>query len=359
MAKIFGSVYGCPSNIADCEMALGLLKEAGFETIGSSEEADLNLIFTCIVKTPTEQRIITLIKKLTDTRKPLVVAGCMTKTSQRAIEKINPDASLVGPDSIEHIVDVVRAALSGKKVIFVNDERKIKPGLPRVRKKENVGIVPISIGCLSNCSYCAVKLARGKLKSYPIENIVQDVERLLSDGCKEIWLTSQDNGCYGVDIRTTLTELLKAVCWIDGDFKIRVGMMNPTHIKTFLDELIAAYKNEKVMKFLHIPAQSGSDKVLRAMKRGYAVADFEKTAMRFKKEIPDLFLSTDIIVGFPDESEEDFQATVELLKRTKPDKVNISKFGVRPGTDAAKMRQLDVETVNHRSKVLHNLMKNM
>lgn len=354
--KIYASVYGCPSNIADCEMALGLLLEAGFEIADSTEEAGVNIIFTCIVKTPTEQRMIQKIQQLTKTNKPLIVAGCMTKTSQRMIEKINPGASLLGPDSIENIADVVRAAADGKKVIFVGDERKTKVGLPRVRKKENVGIVPISIGCSSDCSYCAVKFARGKLKSYSVDKIVEDVEKFVGDGCKEIWLTSQDNGCYGLDISTNLAELLKKVCVVEGEFKIRVGMMNPTHIKNFVDELIEAYKDDKVMKFLHLPVQSGSDKVLRAMKRGYVVADFEKMVERFREETPNLFLSTDVIVGFPGETEEDFQGTVELIKKIKPDKVNISKFGARRGTEAAKMGQLDMKIINERSRMLHEII---
>ena len=122
MEKIYASVYGCPSNIADYEMSLGLLNESGFGIADSPQESDVNIIFTCIVKTPTEQRMISLIKELTETGKPLVVAGCMPKTSQRTIERINSNATLVGPDSIEHIVDAVRATLEGKKVIFVSDE---------------------------------------------------------------------------------------------------------------------------------------------------------------------------------------------------------------------------------------------
>jgi len=358
MKKIYASVYGCPSNIADCEIALGLLKQAGFEIVDSPQKADLNIIFTCIVKNPTEQRMIRKIQELTKTGKPLIAAGCMPKTSQRAIEKINSNASLLGPDSIEHIVDVTRAALEGKKVIFVSDERKTKVGLPRVRKRKEVGIVPISIGCLSDCSYCAVKFARGRLKSYPVEKIVDEVEALVKDGCAEIWLTSQDNGCYGLDIDTNLAKLLKKVCAISDDFKIRVGMMNPIHIKNFLDDLIEAYKHKKIMKFLHLPVQSGSDKLLRAMKRGYAVAEFEMIVKRFRKEIPDLFLSTDVIVGFPEESAEDFDRTLELLKKIKPNKVNVSKFGARVGTEAAELEQIDVKIIKERSKKLYEVVQN-
>jgi len=272
---------------------------------------------------------------------------------------MNPNASIVGPDSIEHIADAAQAALEGRKIIFIADSRRTKSGLPRHMKNKDVGIVPISSGCLSNCSYCGVKFARGRLKSYPAEKIVEDVENLVKSGCREIWLTSQDNGCYGMDSgETNLAKLVGNVCEVDGEFVVRVGMMNPTYVKNgqMLGELIDAMKNDKVQKFVHIPVQSGSDDVLNAMRRGYVVADFEKIVAEFRAEIPDIIVSTDVIVGFPTESEEDFAATVELVKRTRPEKVNISKFGARPGTDAAKMKQLDVKVVNERSRILHEVI---
>jgi threonylcarbamoyladenosine tRNA methylthiotransferase CDKAL1 len=356
MTKVYASVYGCPTNIADYEISLGILKDAGFEIVNSPNESDINIIFTCIVKTPTEQRMVKKIQELTGLRKPLVVAGCMTKTSQRLIEKMSPKASLLGPDSINHIMQVIDVALHGKKAIFVKDERIPKTGR-RVRKKSTVGIVPISTGCLSNCAYCSVKFARGRLKSYSIKKIVEEVLSLVNDGCREIWITSQDNGCYGVDIGTDLTELLNQVCAVEGDFRIRVGMMNPTYLKgSMLDDLVEIYKNKKIMKFLHIPVQSGSDKVLKDMKRGYTVSEFESIVERFRKDIPGLVLSTDIIVGFPGETERDFNKTVELLEKIKPEKVNVSKFGPRPGTDAANMEQLPVKILNERSRKIHNLI---
>jgi len=157
---------------------------------------------------------------------------------------------------------------------------------------------------------------------------------------------------------TNLAKLVGNVCEVDGEFVVRVGMMNPTYVKNgqMLGELIDAMKNDKVQKFVHIPVQSGSDDVLNAMRRGYVVADFEKIVAEFRAEIPDIIVSTDVIVGFPTESEEDFAATVELVKRTRPEKVNISKFGARPGTDAAKMKQLDVKVVNERSRILHEVI---
>jgi len=352
MPAVFIETFGCAANQADSEFIVGLLKRVGFETAASTEAADIVVLNTCIVKTPTENRIVRRMQDIAASGKPLVVAGCMSKTSQRRIESIAPHACIVGPDSLSHIADAAKAALSGRKVIFVNDERADKPGLPRARRKKDLGIVPIAIGCLSECSYCATKFARGKLKSYPIDCIVRETEALVKDGCKVIWLTSEDNSAYGADIGTNLAELIGAVSKVPGDFKIRVGMMNPTYIRDekLLTALIAAYKHPKVSKFLHVPVQSGSDKILRAMKRGYTVADFEKIVAAFRAEIQDVYISTDVIVGFPNETDDDFNATVRLLGRVKPDKVNLSKFGARPGTEASRLEQLPGKVVSDRSR---------
>jgi len=358
MPKVCIETYGCAANQADSEFMAGILERAGFETTNAQADADLTIINTCIVKAPTENRITSRVQELAKDGRPFVVAGCMAKTSQRKIEKISPAASIVGPDSITKIADAAKAALEGRKVIFVKDERIIKPGLPRVRRNKEIGIIPIAIGCLGACSYCATRFARGKLKSYPTDCIVSETEALVADGCNEIWLTSEDNSCYGLDIDTDLAELVEKVSAVPGDFKIRVGMMNPTHIrdKKLLAALIAAYKHPKVSKFLHVPVQSGSDRILTAMKRGYAVSDFEKIIAAFRAEIPDIYISTDVIVGFPGETDEDFQKTVALIEKIKPGKVNISKFGPRPGTEAALMQRLPEATVSERSRALHGLL---
>lgn len=356
MPKVYACVYGCPTNISDYETSLGMLKDAGFEIVSSEKESDVNIIFTCIVKTPTEKRMVRRIQELSGTGKPLVVAGCMSNTSQRKIENINPNASLLGSNSIAHVVDAVESAFDGKKVMFVRDCKHPKPS-SKVRKRDSIGIVPIATGCMSNCSYCSVKLARGNLKSLSVDDIVKEIESLLKDGCDQIWLTSQDNGCYGLDIGEDLAALLKRICDIDGEFDVRVGMMNPTYIKgKMLDAIVSAYKNDKIRKFIHIPVQSGSDRILKRMRRGYTVEDFENIFKQFKKDIPDISITTDIIVGFPGETEDDFKKTIELIQQIKPNKVNISRFGARPNTDAAKMEQVPVNVINERSKELYKII---
>ncbi|MEM2210742.1 MAG: tRNA (N(6)-L-threonylcarbamoyladenosine(37)-C(2))-methylthiotransferase [Nitrososphaerales archaeon] len=355
--RAYIEVYGCSANVADCEMIMGLLKEAGFQFVNNEYEADVNLIVTCTVKTPTSQRMVYRIKKLTETKKPLIVAGCMPKTEKQLIERINPHASLVGPNAIHKIVDAAINAIHGCESVFIEDLNIPKLHLPRVRVNPIIGIIEIANGCLSKCSFCQVKLARGNLISYSISDIVREARDSINEGCKELWITSQDNGCYGMDIGTNLPQLLNELCKIDGNFYIRVGMMNPQFTLKILNELIEVYKNPKIFKFLHLPLQSGSDRILRLMRRGYTSEQFLYIVQKFKSEINHLTLSTDVIVGFPTEDDEDFQMTINLLEQAKPDIVNISRFGPRPGTEAAHFPQLSNELIKKRSKELHQITR--
>lgn len=357
MEKIYVEEYGCPANIADAEIMKGLLKKAGYEIIDSPEESDLNIICTCAVKTPTEQKMIHKIKYLCLSNKPLIVAGCMPKIEKEVIEKIAPDASMLGPNSIQKVVDVVYATLEGKRIVFLEDLRKPKVCLPKVSKNDVIYITTISTGCLSDCSYCCVKQARGRLYSFPLELIEKEIKESIRKGFKEVWITSQDNGCYGMDIGMRLPYLLEKISKIPGKFFVRVGMMNPSHIKNITEDLIEAYKSEKIFKFLHLPVQSGSDRILKLMNRRYTIKHFLEIVNNFKREFPMLTLSTDIIVGFPRETERDYMKTLQLVEKIKPDIINISKYGNRPNTPAAEMEQIPRQIINERTKKLSDLVK--
>ena len=355
--KISVLTYGCSANRADSEIMCGLLKKSGYDIVNNPKESDLNIINTCVVKQPTQSRMIFRIKELTKLNKPLIVAGCMPKIERDVVEKIAPKASMLGPDSVQKIIKVVNDTLSGKKVILLKDLRKPKLCLPRARRNNIIHITPIAIGCTSACSYCCVRFARGKIFSYPPDLIIKDIEQALKQGCKEIWLTSQDNGCYGLDIGVRLPELLRGISEIPGKFFVRVGMMNPAHVKGIVDELIDAYKSNKIFKFLHLPVQSGSDRILGLMNRDYTVKEFKEIVKGFRKQFPFLTLSTDIIVGFPGETGKDFQRTINLIKKFKPDIVNVSKFGKRPMTKAAEMKQLPNYTIKERAGRLVKMVK--
>ncbi|MCW4021436.1 MAG: radical SAM protein, partial [Candidatus Bathyarchaeota archaeon] len=178
-----------------------------------------------------------------------------------------------------------------------------------------------------------------------------------SEGVKEIWLTSQDSGAYGLDLETNLVELLRECCRVDGKFMVRVGMMNPDHVIQMLPEMIDAYKNEKVFKFLHLPVQSGDNETLRRMNRRHSVEEFKQIVRMFREEIPQITLSTDVICGFPGESREAFGRTLKLVEKVQPDIVNISKFHPRPNTPAERMEQIDASEVKTRSRKLTKTVK--
>jgi len=290
------------------------------------------------------------IKSLTS--KPLVVAGCFPKAERNTVEKFAGNASLLGPNSLGKTLQVINSTLNGRKQISLEDTDLSKVGLPKVRLNPVVGIVEIASGCMSECTFCQTKLSKGDLSSYRLGDIVRQVQTEIKEGCKEVWLTSTDNGCYGFDIGTDLPSLVNAVVEIPDDFMIRVGMMNPMYMSRIKKELIESFDNVKVFKFLHIPVQSGSDQVLHDMKRGHTVNTFRDIVKRTKERFGDFTISTDVIVGFPSETEEDFQKTVNLLDETRPDMVNLSKYSARPGTDAAELKQIDAAEVKRRSKII-------
>ena len=350
MAKIFVEAYGCSASFADSEMISGLIVNGGHTLAINSSESDLNLIVTCSVKDSTANKMMHRIKSLKT--KPLIVAGCLPKAEKDNVEKFTDNASLLGPNSLGKTLDVINSTLMGKKKIALEDSDLSKIGLPKVRLNSAVGIVEIASGCMSECTFCQTKLAKGELSSYRLGDIVRQVQTEIKEGCKEVWLTSTDNGCYGLDIGTDLPTLVNAVSEIQEDFMIRVGMMNPMYMPRIKQNLIESYDNEKVFKFLHIPVQSGSDKVLNDMKRGHTSQTFREIVNNTKEKFENFTISTDIIVGFPSETEEDFQKTITLLDETKPDVVNLSKYSARPGTDAAKLKQIDAAEIKRRSKVI-------
>jgi len=354
MAKIFVEAYGCSASFSDSEMISGLILNGGHTLVDNSSESDLNIVVTCSVKDVTANKMIHRIKALKT--KPLVVAGCLPKAEKSTVEKFSENASMLGPNSLGKTLQVIDSTLKGIKQIALEDSDLSKVGLPKVRLNPVVGIIEIASGCMSECTFCQTKLSKGDLTSYRIGDIVRQVETEINDGCKEVWLTSTDNGCYGFDINTDLPSLIDTVAEIPYDFRIRVGMMNPMYMSRIKDNLIRSFDSDKVYKFLHIPVQSGSNKVLNDMKRGHTVETFKDVVTKVRDRFSEFTISTDVIVGFPSEKYEDFEKTVNLLKETRPDVVNLSKYSARPGTEAAEWVQIDVSEVKKRSKIIFELI---
>ncbi|HYD03458.1 MAG TPA: tRNA (N(6)-L-threonylcarbamoyladenosine(37)-C(2))-methylthiotransferase [Alphaproteobacteria bacterium] len=363
---IFVKTFGCSLNQSDSEVMCGLLRDNGFRVITEVSEdgklnnmpsdVDLVIINTCTVKNLAESKFFRELRAWKDEGVKIVVAGCIPQAEPELLNGKLKDVSVVGTRQIVHIVDIVNDTLNGLVTQNIANDLNERLNLPKSRKNGIVEILPISEGCLSNCTYCKTKLARGNLLSYPKEKIISQFKSALADGCKEFWLTSQDNGCYGFDIyrkeKYFLPELLNDLAALPGDFRIRVGMANPDHIDRVKKGLVESFKNPKIFKFLHIPIQSGNDRVLKDMKRYYTVAEFKGIIDLFKKEIPDVVISTDIIVGFPEESESEFEDTLNLISDVGFEVLNYSRFWLRKGTDAEKMKQLPSEVIKARGEVI-------
>jgi len=358
---VYAENYGCAANKFDLEVMLGILKAEGYQLSSDPAGTDVILVNTCGVKKPTEDRIIQRLRRLSRLNKPLIICGCLPRINFEAVRKAAPNfAAILDPRSVDRIADVVKHARNGEKNrVFFSDTSPPKLEQPMLRLSRVIEIIAISEGCLGDCAYCCVRFARGKLYSFPLDDIVKKVKGAVSEGVKEIWLTSQDSGAYGMDSDTNLAELLNECSKISGKFMIRVGMMNPNHALRILPELIESFKSEKIFNFLHLPVQSGDNNVLKRMNRRYTVEEFKKAVEAFRKEIPDLTLSTDIICGFPGEDSEAFENTIDLLKEVKPDVVNVSRFFPRPGTPAEKMEQLDVKMIKSRSRRLSEIAKSI
>jgi len=328
--RIYIKTYGCSANQSDSEVIAGLLAKAGHSIVDSDVVADIVIVNTCTVKTPTENKVLRYLRKLKQMNKKVIVTGCMLQAGQH--NKELSDFSQLGLFDIEKVVEAVEKVSQGLKVKIISNIKSNKACLPKLRRNPLIEIVTISEGCTGACTYCATRLAKGRLYSFAPEKIICQIQNALKEGVKEIWITSQDNAAYGTDSGTNLVELLTKICEIEGDFKIRIGMMGPDNILPILDKLVEVYKHPKIFKFLHIPVQSGSNKVLKLMNRKYKIEDFKEIISKFKEEIPQLTISTDIICGFPGESEKDFSESVDLIKWLKPDVLNISKFWKRKGT---------------------------
>tara|TARA_Y100000310_G_scaffold327508_1_gene394005 strand:- start:2409 stop:3695 length:1287 start_codon:yes stop_codon:yes gene_type:complete len=351
--NIYLKVHGCSNNVAEAEMMLGLLREADFNLVNTPADASVIILSMCSVKKPS---ISTALKEIEYFSKEyphskLIIAGCIPKQILGDIRKI-ADVSLINTHNIAKIVEVVEETINDNLVEVMTYEKEPKIALPRLRKNKAISIIPISNSCTNQCSFCNTRLIKGKFYSFPVEEIIREVKESVEQDCREVWITSQDNACYNLDKqdkKVLLPQLLNKVCRQIGDFRVRVGMMNPKNVLPILDELIEAFKHEKMFKFIHLPVQSGSDRVLKLMKRGYTVEDFKKIVDKFREAIPNITISTDVIAGFPTETEEEFKQTINLINEIKPDVLNRSRFWPHKGTEAAKLKQVHGNETKKRS----------
>lgn len=319
-------------NQGEARIMQDTLEKSGHSIVEDLDHSDALVLVTCTVIETTELRMMKRLKTFSKTGKPVVVAGCMATVQKDDILALNPNAILLAPQAIDDIGKIAEK-------LSEEEPRKKKEIIETGTsiKKTTDAIIPISSGCLGSCSYCITRIARGELRSCPPEFLIESMRKVLGEGYKEIRLTSQDTAAYGADINHNLPSLLRKIETLDGEFRVRVGMMNPENVLPILQDVIEAYKDKRIYKFLHLPVQSGSERILKKMGRKYTLDDFFQVVKEFREAFPDITISTDIIVGFPGESEDDFLDSVLLIKKLRPNILNITRFSPRPKTEAMKM----------------------
>lgn len=337
--KFFVESYGCTMNYGEGEELAGRMLDLGFSSVGSADDADIVILNTCTVVETTEKKMIRRMNELKAAGKEVIVTGCMAKVQASRVNVRLPGSLVIPPQEYHSFSELVK--------------RKYGCGTPIVPGGVNAtAIIPVAQGCRGNCTYCITKFARGALKSYDPSDLKRRFDELVDSGVKEILITAQDTGCYGRDIGTDLGELVRSMLAKEGEYRIRIGMMNPNSLRPVLDSVLEVFEDGRVYRFLHIPVQSGSDSVLDSMKRHYTSEEFFSLVDTIRARYPDMSIATDLITGFPGETDADHAASCELIRRLRADTVNITRFSARPGTEAFSMKQINGNVSKARSTEL-------
>ncbi len=320
--------FGCTLNQGEGENIRQILLQSRGEEVEDKYKADVIIINSCAVKSPTEDKVVQYIYDCSMTDADIIVTGCLPKINPDRIKGACPDAILSPPNLGKSILKYVPLQLTDGEAYQMARMPEQPVFLPN---QPLTAVVPTSQGCLGSCTYCAVKYARGWLTSYPIKMIENYVKKAIDMGAKELYVTAQDTAVYGKDNCASLPELIEKLLEIDGDFQIRIGMMNPTYTGEIIKQLLEIMeKDQRVYRFLHLPVQSGSDRILSLMKREYDIEYFNQLIKKIRNKIPNITLSTDVIIGFPGETNFDFEQTLNCIQKNRFDIVNVSKYGDRP-----------------------------
>ena len=344
MPKLHLITYGCQMNEYDSERVAGLLKADHYELCDKPEDADLILLNTCSIREKAEDKVFSqlgALKGLKRARPDLVIGvmGCMAQLQQGRIQERAPYVDLVfGSPAIARVGQLVGRVRQGERQVLDTGEGALvkltaKPDAASRLK----AFVTVMEGCEKHCTFCVVPVTRGRERSHAPAAIVEEIRGLAASGCREVTLLGQTVNAYGRDLDppTDLASLLELVDGVEGIERIRFTTSNPYNLTT---RLIRAIRDvPKVVEYLHLPVQSGSDRILARMHRGYTVARYLELIDEIKETVPDIALSTDIIVGFPGETDADFAETVGVVERVAYDNAFVFRYSRRPGTPAADM----------------------
>ncbi len=344
--------FGCQMNVRDSETIKGILESLGYNETEDTDEADIILFNTCSVRENPERKVYGRIQNFKpDTDKIIGICGCMVQQGAEFeyIKNNLPQVRMVfGTHNIHELPEILERVIAGERVLDVwEDKKDVIEGLPAKRDKGVKAFVNISYGCNNFCTYCIVPYTRGREKSREQSYIIEEIKELALSGYKEVTLLGQNVNSYGKDLGTDFASLLRAVHEVDGIERIRFMTSHP---KDLSDDLIEAMAElPKVCEHLHLPLQAGSDRILKLMNRRYTAGHYLKLVEKLRKAIPDISLTTDLIVGFPQETDEDFQATLDLVKQVRFDSAFTFIYSPRKGTPAAKMiEQIDEDVKKER-----------
>ena len=325
--RYFVETYGCTMNFGEGRQLSEDMASLGYEPADSADDADIVVLNTCTVVETTEKRMLSRISELKRQGKRIVVTGCMAQVQPKRIRIRLPDSPIVRFEEYGRFRDIVSESFGCQ-------------GSPVLLETGTDAILPIAQGCLGRCSYCITKFARGDLRSYPADDLLRRYDSFLEGGAREILITAQDTSSYGRDTGTDLPALIHSMLEREGDYRIRLGMTNPDSLARVSQRILELMDDERMYRFVHIPVQSGSDAVLGRMRRRYTVSQFMELVDELRSGCPDISIATDMICGFPGETDEDHAKSVELIRELRADTVNITRFSARPGTDAASMEQV-------------------
>ena len=365
MKKVAFYTLGCKANQYDTQMMRAQFEKENYEIVDYDEMADIYIINTCTVthQGARKSRKITRRLKRKNPEAYIAVVGCYAQVDSEEVLEIEGVDLILGTKGRERIVDFVEQGIkAGEKVNFVQDLEEEDPfenvKLDKVRGKTRANI-KIQDGCEQFCAYCIIPYARGGLKSRPLDSTVTEVQKLVEHGVKEIVLTGIHLGEYGQDHEDLdLVKLLRALIAIEDLKRIRLSSIEGTEVSEELINLIA--ESDKLCRHLHLPLQSGSDQVLEAMNRPYTVEEFKDMVEQIRDRIPEIAITTDVIVGFPGESEADFSATCEVVEDLGFSSVHVFKYSKREGTPAAKFdEQVHSRVKKQRSKKLREIAKKL
>jgi tRNA-2-methylthio-N6-dimethylallyladenosine synthase len=346
MAKLHLITYGCQMNEYDSERVAGLLRERAYELTDDATAADVILLNTCAIREKAEEKVFSKLgelKRLKAARPDLVIGvmGCMAQLQQATVLRRAPQVDLVfGSPAIARVGELVERARREERPVLETGEAplvKITAKPPAVDRLK--AFVTVMEGCEKHCTFCVVPRTRGRERSHEPAAIVAEVEGLVAEGCREVTLLGQTVNAYGRDLTppTDLAELLARVNDVAGLERIRFTTSNPYNLTP---KLIRAMREvPKVCEWFHLPLQSGSDRVLDRMNRGYTRGRYLELVDALRQAEPAMAFSTDVIVGFPGETEADFEATLELIERVAYDNVFVFRYSPRPGTPAAAMAE--------------------